>query len=140
TLYVKMSGLGLWRHVASILSVEPGILNFLCGSVADLKAALRARDDFSRPEESDDDWTSRERRARGQLHFKHFRGWTREKVQAHVDPYGLLPRSDAWWLLPVVPLVQMMIHGITRRRYTDPFAVRRVLSKQGWDPKALGEP
>lgn len=140
-LYVKLRGLGLWRHVGSERDSQLGCLHFLCPDVGALKAVLRERSDFTDPEASPDDWESRERRADGALHFKHFAGWPEAQVQAHIDPHGLLLHSDLWWIVPVVPLGQMVRHGADPTGYQEVYRVRALLLEQGWDrAPLLGRP
>ncbi|PWB58134.1 MAG: hypothetical protein C3F18_03015 [Nitrosomonadales bacterium] len=136
-MYVKLKGTNLWRFVASESGTGPGTLDFVCTDITGLKNDLRNRDDFTSPEESPAEWSSREMSSRGSLHFKHFKGWPETKVQAHIDQYGLLLRSKWWWLLPIVPLIQMAIHGLTYESYKDAFGVRDILLAQGWDPAPL---
>lgn len=136
-LYVKLRGLGLWSHVRSEAGSQAGCLHFLCADLGGLKAALRARGDFTNPGASLDEWESRERRAEGALHFKHFSGWPEAQVQAHIDPYGLLLQSELWWLVPVVPLGQMIRHGADPTGYAEVHKIRALLLEQGWDPAPL---
>jgi hypothetical protein len=136
-LYVKLRGLDLWRHVGSEQDSQAGCLHFMCPDVGALKAALRARGDFTNPGASVTEWESRERRAEGALHFKHFTGWPEGQVQAHIDPYGLLLQSELWWLVPVVPLGQMIRHGADPTGYAEVHKIRALLLRQGWDPAPL---
>jgi hypothetical protein len=142
-LYVKLSGLGLWNYVGSEDDSKPGILEFICSDVKGFKDTLRSRADFTSPEKSMDDWSSREMKASGSLHIKHFEGWPESKVQAHIDRHGLLLASKWWWLLPFVPLTQMLIHGLTYYSYEDVYGIRDLLLAEGWDPlplKGVGAP
>jgi hypothetical protein len=136
-LYVKLRGLELWRHVGSESGSQAGCLHFLCPDVGALKAALRGRDDFTNPDASPDEWESREKRAEGALHFKHFTGWPVAQVQAHIDPQGLLLQNNLWWLVPVVPLGQMIRHGADPTGYVEVHRIRAMLLEQGWDPAPL---
>ncbi len=135
-LYVKLRGLNLWNHVGREIDKKAGALQFSASDVHALKNVLNNRDDFTSPEDSPDKWSSREKRASGSLHFKHFRGWPEEKVQAHIDQAGLLLRSPAWWLTLVVPLVQMGRHLVEYLfgydDFTDVFGIRDILLGQGW--------
>ena len=81
-------------------------------------------------------WTSAARSV-GALHFKHFPGWPENKVQAHIDPYGARLHSDLWFLVPVVPLGQLLAHLADPTGYTEVFRVRALLLEQGWDAAPL---
>jgi hypothetical protein len=131
TLYVKLSGLGLWSLVGREVDSSVGALQFACSDVQALKRALREHKDFTRPEDSALEWSCRERRAIGSLHFKHFKGWPDDKVQAHIDPQGLLLSSDLFWLLPVLPLGQMLLHALNYWEYKNVGRVRALLIEQG---------
>lgn len=136
-LYVKLKGLGLWRFVGTEHGSQPGCLHFLCTDIEELRAFLTASSDFTTPQESKVSWDSRERRAVGALHFKQFDGWPVTKVQAHIDPHGLLLHSELWWLIPVVPLGQMLAHAADPTGYTEVYRIRNILLQQGWDPAPL---
>ncbi len=136
-LYVKLKGLGLWSYVGKEDGSELGRLHFLTSDIRGLKDVLRERSDFTSPEELMKEWSSREMKASGALHFKHFEDWRDTKVQAHIDLHGLLLASKWWWLLPVVPLAQMLIHGITKQGFEDVYAVRDLLLGEGWDRAPL---
>lgn len=135
TLYVKLSGLGLWSYVQAESGSALGCLHFL--SAESLPDVLRARADFTDPAQRAKAWDSRERRAEGALHFKHFVDWPEFKVQAHIDPEGLLLCSDAWWLVPIVPLTQIIAHNLDPEGYKDVYRIRKILLKQGWDPTPI---
>lgn len=137
TLYVKLKGLSLWQFVGKEAGSQRGCLHFLSPSVDALKAALREREDFTAPQDSPQSWDSRERRAVGALHFKHFEGWPEAQVQAHIDPRGLLLHSDLWWIVPVVPLAQMLAHAADPTGYREVYRIRSLLLEQGWDPAPL---
>ena len=136
-LYVKLRGIGLWQFISREQGTLPGGLHFLCSAIDDLKAALRASTDFTSPHDSRDDWESRERRAVGALHFKHFTGWPESQVQAHIDPRGLLLHSLLWWIMPVIPLGQMIAHAADPTGYTEVYRIRDILLDQGWDKAPL---
>lgn len=136
-LYVKLKGLTLWQFVTRERGALPGGLHFHCAAVSDLKAALQASDDFTDPQDSMDAWDSREKRAVGALHFKHFTGWPESQVQAHIDPRGLLLHSPLWWIMPVIPLGQMLAHAADPTGYTQVYKIRDLLLDQGWDPVPL---
>lgn len=127
-LYVKMRGMGLWDYVTHRDKVTKSSLNFRSASLDDLKAKLRERDDFTTPDESSTKWESREKRARGSLHIKHWGAFT----EAHIDPTGFRFRSSWWWAMPLIPLALMVLHGIDYSGYENPFRVRDILLSQGW--------
>ncbi|HEY5912875.1 MAG TPA: DUF4157 domain-containing protein [Verrucomicrobiae bacterium] len=137
-LYVKLRGIqghNLWDYVGTEVDSQTGVLQFKSSKVHDLKTLLKSRADFTSPEDSPDEWSSREMRASGSLHFKHFKNWPEEKVQAHIDQAGLLLKNKAWWLVPVVPLGQMARHAIEYLGYddfTDVYGIRDILVRQGY--------
>ncbi|WP_157758232.1 hypothetical protein [Cystobacter fuscus] len=136
TLYVKLEHLGLWDFVGEpVQSTGGGRLEFRCPDVPGLKQALRLREDFTSPENSPKDWSCRELRKRGSLHFKHFSGWTDEVVQAHIDKEGLYLMGWRNLFLPI----QAVLHLLDARAngYTDVFGIRDILLAQGLDPVAL---
>ncbi len=129
TLYVKLKGMDLWRFVGTPeASTGGGRLEFLCTDVAALAKELRNREDFSTPKVSEPEWSSREWKGPGALHFKHFPGWDAAKLQAHIDKQGLT-------LNPF----QLLLHVIDwlQDGYKDVFGIRRLLLQQGWDPVPL---
>ena len=137
TLYVKLRRLELWDFVGEpVDSTAGGRLEFRCPDVPGLKGALREREDFTSPEASAREWSSRELRSRGSLHFKHFSGWTDEVVQAHIDKAGLFLQGWRNLLLPA----QLVLHLLDARAngYTDVFGLRDLLLAQGFDPVPLG--
>ena len=142
-LYVKLSGLDLWKFVTKRdpTAVDPkhpnvGNLQFLTADVNLLRAALRNRSaTFTAPDESLKDWQCRETRGTGALHFKHFSGWTEpNRVQAHIDRIGLyaghVPISVVAYGLP--HLIDLCRHG-----WENVFAIRDLLLQQGWDRQPL---
>jgi hypothetical protein len=133
-LYVKLRGLGLWQFIEGDSgSTSQGALEFTCSNIKDFKKTLHDREDFTSPEESDQEWSSREMRTSGQLHFKHFKdaGTT---VQAHIDQVGLIPKNK--WERVLVPVIGI-VHLITYESYKDVYGIRDILLRQGWDPKPL---
>lgn len=132
-LYVKLSGMGFWKFVGTPAGIKTGEFNFNCTDEPGLRDTLRKHDDFSDPGEKPGNWDSREQRSSGSLHFKRFG----DIVQAHIDQIGLLPKSKAWWLMPVIPLGHMIAHGATYDSYQDVFGIRDILLGQGWDPAPL---
>lgn len=136
-LYVKLKGLSLWQFVGKESESQPGCLHFLASALPELKATLRERDEFTDPQDSPDSWDSREKRGDGALHFKHFTGWPEEKVQAHIDPHGLLLHNPLWWLMPVIPLGQLLAHAADPTGYTEVYTIRELLLDQGWDKGPL---
>jgi hypothetical protein len=136
-LYVKLSGLKLWEFVDTQSNTKVGAIDFLCSRIDAFKETLSNRPDFTSPEKSADEWSSREMRASGQLHFKHFKGWPETQVEAHIDKVGLLLRSKWWWLFPPIPLIQMARHGLDYSGYQDVYGIRKLLLDQGWYPAPL---
>jgi hypothetical protein len=136
TLYVKLERLGLWGFVGEpVDSTGGGRLEFRCADVSSLKQALRKRNDFTTPENSPKDWSCRELKSVGSLHFKHFSGWTDEVVQAHIDKAGLYLQG---WRNAFLP-IQAVRHWLDARAngYTDVFGIRDLLLGQGFDPVPL---
>jgi len=137
-LYVKLKGMGLWGFVndsmvnKKYLTWDSGELQFSCKNPPLLRAVLTSRPDFTNPEASDREWSSRELRSVGSLHIKKYPLF----VQAHIDYYGLL-RNGAWWVAPPVQLAQMASHGLSQQSRRDVYEVRELLLRQGWDPAPL---
>ena len=124
-IYVKLKYLGLWKFVKGPAgNTNKGCLNFVVNNVRDFKDALRRRKDFTVPESSSQEWSSRENRVLGSLHFKHNQDWghTPTVVQAHVDLFGLS-----------APL----FHWKTKEKYQDVYGIRNMLLGQGLDRKSL---
>lgn len=136
-LYVKLKGMSLWDFVGSEHSTGLGTLVFANPNIDDFKKTLTDREDFTSPEKSEEEWSSREMRVSGQLHFKHFKGWPKTVVEAHIDQHGLLMRSKWWWIIFPVPLVEMGIHALTYESYKDVQGIRDILLGQGWWPEPL---
>ena len=129
-IYVKLRGLNLWKYVTSESSSGHGTLEFTTNNLHELKKNLRERDDFSNPGKSFSKWSSREKRDRGSLHFKHFSGWPKKKVQAHIDKAGL-----HGWIIPIIaPIIQLIKHWVDSARdgYQDVYGIRNILLGQGW--------
>jgi hypothetical protein len=78
-------------------------------------------------------WQARERRAVASLHIKHFSGWPPHSLQAHIDAFGA-SLDPCWWLLPVVPLFQLLRHASSYSSYLDAPRIQRLLSSQGCVP------
>jgi len=126
--------MGLWKFVGGDSgSTSQGALEFTCSNIIDLKNTLRSREDLTSPEESEQEWSSREMRTSGQLHFKHFKD-TGTTVQAHIDQVGLIPKSK--WERVIVPVIGI-VHLITYESYKDVYGIRDILLRQGWDAKPL---
>lgn len=138
-LYVKLKGLGFWHFIGwNESSTSRGCFEFLTPRLASFRKALQERKDFTSPQKSFRKyWNSRELRSSCSLEFKHFEKWPPEKVQAHIDRIGLLPKSKLWWLVPVVPLGHMAAHGLTPDSFKDVFGIRSSLLQQGWDRETL---
>ena len=108
-LYGKLVLHGLWRFVAREDDSGPGAFHFEATDVVALRAHLKMDAAFTAPSGRGDGWQSRERSAKGTLHFKHFDGWPEGRVQAHVDAVGL-GLSCGLWLTGVAPVVQLVRH------------------------------
>jgi len=140
TLYVKLRGMQLWEHIRGVMIDEtnqyPGRLNFIANDVNALKQDLRSRWNFRDPEPSNvQKWDSAEKRATGALHFKHFESWPPDKVEAHIDQAGVWLGSKAFWWVGVP--VTGLRHLIAYDSYQDPFGIRDILLRQGWDRQTL---
>jgi hypothetical protein len=141
-LFAKLQGLGLWDFVKKNISSDVGKLEFECTDVDALKKILRGRSDFTNPERSDVEWSSREERAVGKLHFKHFKDWPKNKVQAHIDQAGLLlhhPIITGILSFGIATAIEAARHGIdyVEDGYKQPREIREILLRQGWDPATL---
>jgi hypothetical protein len=138
TLYVKLKGLGFWEFVGTMEeSTSKGQFEFACTDVHKLKDALRKRDDFTSPEQSDKEWSSREMRGVGQLHFKHFDKWPVDKVQAHIDQVGPFLHNPFLRVLGIIPFGIGHLIDDKRKGWQQPEKIREILLEQGWDPTAL---
>lgn len=135
-LYTKLKYMGLWQFVGSKSNTSRGVLEFTCSDVNGLKGTLRSRGDFTRPEDSPKDWSCREMRISGQLHFKHDKGWNwpDTKVHAHIDQIGLIPKNKGEKVL--VPVIGV-VHIITYESYKDVYGIRDILLGQGLESKPL---
>lgn len=136
-LYAALSAQGLWPLVTREWQSDVGVLQFTCDDVDALHRALAERD-FTPVRTRRWGWESRERRPRASLHLKHFDGWDPDKVQAHVDPIGTVPRWY-WWCLPPLPLALILLHCWHWHAYTRPTAVRRALLRSGVGAGVLGD-
>jgi hypothetical protein len=139
-LYVKLKGIDdLWKFVGSIEdSTGDGRLEFKSSDVDGLKRTLHSRNDFTDPEDSSDEWSSREKHGVCSLHFKHDKdwGWPETKVQAHIDPFGPFIGSYLWFAT-TSGWMQAGIHLVTEEEYKNVWAIRDILLGQGWDPATL---
>jgi hypothetical protein len=139
-LYVKLRGMDLWKFVLMRGESTPvGCLEFLTTNVALLKQELTTRWQFRNPEDSTDEWHSPEKRLHGAVHFKHFKGWPVNKVQAHIDRFGRwLGQPQLFWAgqpvgVPILlHLADYLCHG-----WEHVLDVREILLEQGWDPQPL---
>lgn len=141
-LYVKLRGMHflhyVWRIYGEDITKPGGRGNFhFDANVSALKKRLTMDPRFTSPESGSVEWTSREMRYTGALHFKHFQGWSSAKVQAHIDPAG------AWLTNPVTRMPAApwtwTRHGIdySERGWENVFKIREILLRQGWWPQAL---
>ena len=127
-VYVKLRALGLWPFVKETVEIDrPGNLHFLVADVAEFQEALVAAG-LDGPEYDGLHWESREPVAHLSLHIKHFDTWAAEKVQAHVDPVGLV--DGPWWKRLWIGLRHLLnFHG-----YSDVRRVKRMLEADGLRP------
>ena len=134
-LYVKLSGMNLWRYVFRRDTTSHGCLEFFTNNVRLLKQDLTNRWNFRSPEDSMDEWDSAEKRVTGALHLKHFKGWLENKVQAHIDQAGNWLGDQAFWWAgqPVTGLRHLASYD----SYRDVFGIRNILLQQGWDRQPL---
>ncbi|MEM8882901.1 MAG: hypothetical protein AAGD14_02390 [Planctomycetota bacterium] len=65
-----------------------GNFHFRCLDVAAFRARLAALG-FRARDRPDGAWDAREPVARFSLHVKHFAGWPDDRLQAHIDPWGV---------------------------------------------------
>ena len=84
----KLDSYDLLRFVAAEEPADPGNFHFVCTDVDALRAALVVHG-FRLRDRAAGAWDARERTARASLHLKHFAGWPDERIQAHIDPYGI---------------------------------------------------
>ena len=125
----RLSEHGLWRFVVADAETTVGRFQFACEDVAGLKAAL-IRAGFTRPADGDGRWESREVRVRAALHLKHFDGWPPDRIQAHIDPWGLAVPA-AFWLTVLGPPVVALLHALSPDGYRNVDRIRRILLCQG---------
>jgi len=85
---VKLERLRLDPFVGNEEPAEAGNLHFRCPDVLGLRARL---DDlgFLLRVRGGGAWDAREPVKRLSLHIKHFAGWPADRIQAHVDPWGV---------------------------------------------------
>lgn len=107
--YVKMREADLWQYVNGPASppheTQSGALDFLTRDIDGFRSNLYGRNDFSDPTplpilDSDKKLASREYASELSLHFKTFQDWPENRIQVHIDQYGLVPsqgRIDQLW-------------------------------------------
>ena len=143
-LYVKMRGMkrgniSLWSFVDERTTTPIGCVEFLVdGGVQALKRELASRGEFTQIVGTPESWECREKRATAALHFKHFKNWPVDKVQAHIDKIGL--GFGGRWSPPVIgPLVMGVPHVVDycHNGWEDVYAIRELLKQQGWDRQPL---
>ena len=100
----KLSALGLDGFVGEPLDSEVGNFHFVCLDVDGLLGRL-ADLGWKFEGEREGRWHLREPVARLSLHIKHFDGWPASRLQAHIDPFG------------VVGPVTWILHALTARGY-----------------------
>ena len=111
----KLDGFDLLRFVASPEPAGPGNFHFACNDTAAFRAALVVHG-FRLRDRAGGAWDARERVARASLHIKHFVGWPEERMQAHIDPYGI---GGAWILI---------MHLLDYNGYRDAERILRLLA------------
>ena len=144
-LFVKIRGVGFWNHVETIdlssysgkdQDENLGCLVFFLKDLFRFKEELASRWSFRTPSDSWESWDAAEKRLEGELHFKHFPGWSRdEKVQAHIDLVGTwIGHPSLWWAgQPATCARHLANYG----GYKDVYAIRALLLRQGWDRESL---
>lgn len=101
--YLELKKEDLWKFVdkpynKNPTSIKPGCLEFFTTKPDDLLLNLKRRENFTSPSVALE-WDSRENVEEYSLHIKHFKGWERGRIEAHIDPAGLLLSSPSTWLL-----------------------------------------
>jgi len=91
----KLARLGLDRFVGACQPADVGNLEFRCRDVDGFRRRLRALG-FVLRDRPDGSWDAREPARRYSLHCKHFPGWPDDKLQAHIDPWGV---GGPWTIL-----------------------------------------
>lgn len=125
---MKMRALGLWAFV--IRAVEPdhaGNFHFLCANIEAFQHALR-RAGFTEPEIDGEFWQSRQPIERLSLHVKHFAGWPSGKLQAHLDPVGIV-ETTLWKRLSTG-----LRHLLGYRGYRNVEKIRSMMEADGYAP------
>ena len=125
---MKMRALGLWALV--VRAVEPdhaGNFHFLCASIEAFQHEL-SESGFTGPEYEGDFWQARQPIERLSMHIKHFPGWPREKLQAHIDPVGYV--DETWWQ----KMWTGTRHMIGYRGYRDVEKIRVLMEDDGYAP------
>ena len=84
----KLAALGLDRFVGPAEASHVGNYHFRCTNLEGLVEQLTHMD-WTVPAGRDGYWQVREPVARLSLHIKHFDGWPADRLQAHIDPWGM---------------------------------------------------
>jgi len=84
---LKIARLDLEKFVGDEEPADVGNFHFRCPDVAGLRARLSELG--FRARQKGDAWDAREPVQRLSLHFKHFAGWPFDRMQAHIDPWGV---------------------------------------------------
>jgi hypothetical protein len=143
-LYVKLRGMKrgnttLWSFVDERTTTPLGCLEFLVyGGVEALKQELEDRGEFTRVVGTPASWECREKRSTCALHFKHFKNFPIDKVQAHIDRVGL--GFGGRWSPPVIGVAALAaphIEDYRRNGWQDVYGIRELLKQQGWDRQPL---
>ena len=111
---IKLARLGIEEFVGEEEPADVGSFHFRCPDVDAFR--LRLRNLEFRMRDRGEAWDAREPVKRWSLHFKHFEGWPADRIQAHIDPWGVGG--------PVVLLMHLLdYHG-----YKDVERIRRMIS------------
>ena len=111
----KLTALGLDQFVGPAEASHIGNYHFRCTNLEGLMERL-GHLGWKVPTNRDGYWQVREPVARLSLHIKHFDGWPADRLQAHIDPWG------------VVGIYARMRHALDSRGYIKVERIARDLS------------
>lgn len=109
--YVKMRDANLWQYVNAPACLphetKTGALEFLTRDIDAFRNNLYERNDFSNPAplplvDYDKKLASREYTDELSLHFKTFNDWPKNRIEAHIDQYGIIPSPQR--IMELAPL------------------------------------
>jgi hypothetical protein len=112
----KLTASGLDGFVGERLDSDVGNFHFVCTDVDALIAHVREMG-WELEGDRAARWHLREPVARLSLHIKHFDGWPPDRLQAHIDPYGVV--GPLTWIL----------HALTPRGYRNVERIRSRLTR-----------